>query len=91
MVMIASSQLLREVVAGDVAPLADEMGKRIDAERPMIDGDGAPEEADDQPRPARDGEADAASAKAARQLEAMQPHQLGVFGKILHPVEVRVL
>ena len=46
------------VVAGHVALAAVHMGERVDAEGGVIDRDRAPEEADDQARPAADQEAE---------------------------------
>ena len=91
MVMMARSQLLRESSPGDVAPLADEMSERIDAERPVIDGDRAPEEADDEPRPAGDGEAEDGEHESRDLFVAVEPHQLGIFGEIRDPIDVHRL
>ena len=68
------------------------MGERIDTERAVIDGDSAPEEADDQPRPAGDGEAEDGEHERRDLFVAVEPHQLGIFGEIRDPVDVhRVL
>ena len=79
------------IVAGDVAPLADEMGERIDAEGPVIDGDRAPEEADDEARPAGDGEAEDGEHESRDLFVAVEPHQLGEFGEIRDPIDVHRL
>src|SRR6185437_7477943 len=80
--------VVARVVAGDIAPASDEMGDRVDAERRMIDRDRAPEEADDQPRPASDGETEDGERERRRQFVTVEPHQLRITGEIRHPGEI---
>ncbi len=57
-------------------------------ERAVIDEHGAPEEADEQARPAGDQKADDGERDGRDELEAVQPHQLGIAGEVadLHEI-----
>ena len=74
--------MLEEIVAGDVAPLADEVSERIEyGSIAVIDGDGAPEETNDQPRPAGDGEAEGRRARTTRDLFVVSRVDSGYWAK----------
>src|SRR5439155_24376542 len=85
------------IVAGIITrdiPLASvNMCQGIDAKRCMIQQDGAPEEADHEPWPSGNEEAETSDHDRWKNLEFVQPDQLGIRRKIrdLHQIGCIVL
>ena len=65
------------------------MGERVDAERGVIDEDGAPQESDDETRPARNEIAKTGKNYGRQDLNFVQPHQLWVARQIGNLREIR--
>ena len=64
------------------------MRERIDAERRVVDGDRAPEEADDEPLQAGGGITGRRQNEGRGLFVPMQPHQFGISGEVADLAEV---
>ncbi len=69
------------------------MSERVDAEGGVIDCHRAPEEADDEARPAREQEGDQGQHSGRHKLVPVQPPQLRILGEIadFHEIDRVVL
>jgi hypothetical protein len=83
--------VVARVVAGDVALIADDVGQGVDEESAVVEHRGAPEEADDQSRPAADREARDRQREPRNPVMAVEPAQLRVAHQVGDQAVVRVL